>query len=112
MTPIMRHPLVRRDLREMVRQVWEVSGNRNAALRRLAEVEHLLSEIAASPRSGSRLSGALSGWLVRHGGRGRMITIVFRFDEAESRVFVSLVSFGGQDWLGRANARKDIVSAP
>lgn len=112
MTPIVRHPLVRRDLREMVRHVGEISGNRNAALRRLAEVEGLLSEIAASPTSGSRLSGALSGWLVRHGGRGRMLTIVFRFDEAESRVFVALVAFGGQDWLGRADARKDIAPAP
>lgn len=41
-----------------------------------------------------------------------MLTIVFRFDEAESRVFVALVAFGGQDWLGRADARKDIAPAP
>ena len=105
MIRIERHPLVRLDLRQMVRHVAEGSGDKRAAFRRLDEVEATLADIASNPGSGPYFSG-LSGWRVRHGGQGRMITIVFRMVEARMRLQVPVVGFGGQDWLSRAALRK------
>ena len=106
---VVRHPLVDRDLIAMVEHIVEVtSGDFVAAARRLDEVDDLLVAIQSNPHSGVRLSGALDGWLVRHGGRGHRITIVFRANPDQDCVFVALVAFGGQDWMTEGGARGDL----
>lgn len=56
--------------------------------------------------SGVRLAPPLDGWLVRHGGRGHRLTVVFRADLNKNCVFVALIAFGGQDWMTESEARK------
>ena len=105
---IVRHPLVNRDLIALVDHIVDVTdGDFAAATRRLDEVDDLLAAIQDNPRSGVRLSGTLDGWLVRHGGRGYRITIVFRADPERSCILVALVAFGGQDWMSESEVRKD-----
>jgi hypothetical protein len=105
---VVRHPLVDRDLIALVNHIVEVTdGDFVAAARRLDEVDQLLAAIQDTPHSGVRLSGALNGWLVRHGGRGQRITIVFRSDLDRDCVFVALVAFGGQDWMTEGDVRKN-----
>jgi hypothetical protein len=95
---VVRHPLVDSDLIALVDHIVEVTnGDFAAAARRLDEVNELLAAIQDTPHSWVKLSGALNGWLVRHGGRGQRITIVFRSDPNQDRVLVALVAFGGQD---------------
>jgi plasmid stabilization system protein ParE len=102
---LIRHPLVNRDLAALVDHIVEATqGDFAAASRRLDEVDNLLAGIAANPLSGMRLAPPLDGWLVRHGGRGHRITIVFR---AESDIlYIALVAFGGQDWFTEGASRK------
>jgi plasmid stabilization system protein ParE len=105
---VVRHPLVDRDLIALVDHIVEVTdGDFVAAARRLDEVDQLLAAIQDTPHSGVRLSGALNGWLVRHGGRGQRIAIVFRSDLDRDCVFVALVAFGGQDWMTEGDVRKN-----
>lgn len=105
---IVRHPLVNRDLIALVDHIIDVTdGDFAAAARRLDEVDDLIAAIQSNPQSGVRLSGVLEGWLVRHGGRGHRITIVFRADNDRACIFVALVAFGGQDWVSESEARKD-----
>ena len=103
MIKIERHPLVRRDLRELARHVAEVSGDPRAAERRLDQVDEMLTDILRTPNSGAILGGDLSGWRVRHGGAGRKITIVFRLEEAGDSLQIALVAFGGQNWMDAAS---------
>jgi len=53
MIRIEQHPLVRRDLRELVRHVADISGDPRAAARRLDQVEALLRDIMKAPNSGT-----------------------------------------------------------
>lgn len=102
-----KHPLVERDLIGIVEHIVEVSqGDFDAAARRLDEIDELIREIAANPLSGMRLAGTLDGWLVRHGGRGHRLTIVFRADVARNVLQVALVAFGGRDWVSLGAERK------
>lgn len=104
---LIRHPLVKRDLLELVDHIVETTqGDFAAATRRLDEIDSLLLAIAANPLSGMRLSAPLDGWLVRHGGRGHQITIVFRADPKRDALYVALVAFGGQDWFAEGTSRK------
>lgn len=104
---VIRHPLVARDLAALVDHIIEVTGGDFAAAeRRLEEVDELVSDIIANPMSGMRLGPPLEGWLVRHGGRGHRITIVFRSDRDVDRLFVALIAFGGQDWITEGQTRK------
>jgi plasmid stabilization system protein ParE len=104
---LVRHPLVKRDLFELVDHIVETTkGDFAAASRRLDEVEALLTDIAANPGSGVRLAAPMDGWLVRHGGRGYRITIVFRADSQQGVLYVALIVFGGQDWLTAGATRK------
>ena len=100
-----RHPLVRRDLREMVRHIIDVSGERRAAEARLDEVDALLAAIVANPRSGAHLSGNLAGWRVRPGGKGRTLTVVFRLIEEKECIQIPLIAFGGQNWMANVGGR-------
>ena len=102
------HPLVRRDVDEIVDHIlMSTAGNYAAADRRVAEVDALLASIAANPRSGTRLGPPFSGWLVRHGGRGQAITVAFRPAPDLQAVYIALVAFGGQDWMMRLAPRRD-----
>ena len=62
--------------------------------------------------SGARLAPPLEGWLVRHGGRGYRLTIVFRADLNKNCVFVALVAFDGQDWMTEGETRKSFRGLP
>ena len=107
---LVRHPLVNRDLVALVDHIVETtSGDFDAASRRLDEIDRLLADILGNPRSGMRLASPLDGWLVRHGGRGQRITIVFKPDPQQAVLYVALVAFGGQDWLAEGAARKSFA---
>lgn len=54
-----------------------------------------------------RLAGALEGWLVRHGGHGHRLTIVFEADLERDVLQIALVAFGGQDWMSTGAKRSD-----
>jgi hypothetical protein len=81
-------------------------GDLAAAERRLDEFDNLLRAIADDPASGVRLAGTLAGWLVRHGGRGRMITVVFRPDLEARLIHIALIAFGGRNWLDEVTDRR------
>lgn len=102
-----RHPFFERDLIGIVNHIIEVTdGDVAAAGRRLDEVDALLEAIAANPTSGARLSGKLDGWLVRHGGTGHRLTIVFKPDLNAGLIYLALVAFGGRDWMRLASVRQ------
>ena len=102
-----KHPLVERDLVGIVDHIVEVTqGDFNAASRRLDEIDDLICDIAANPTSGMRLTGPLDGWLVRHGGRGHRLTLVFRADLEREVLQIALVAFGGQDWVSLGTERQ------
>lgn len=102
-----RHPFFERDLIGIVDHIVEVTaGDTGTAHRRLDEVDALLQAIAETPASGVRLTGTLDGWLVRHGGTGHRLTIVFRPDIEAGQIYLALVAFGGRDWMKLASARK------
>ncbi|MDN5789235.1 MAG: type II toxin-antitoxin system RelE/ParE family toxin, partial [Pseudorhodobacter sp.] len=65
--------------------------------------------IYGNPLSGMRLSAPLKGWLVRHGGRGHHITIVFRAFPEREALYIALVAFGGQDWMTKTATRKQFA---
>lgn len=101
------HPLVESDLYRILVHVLDSTGDVEHALRREAEAAALIDAVAANPHSGMRLGGALHGWLVRHGGRGQMLTVVFRVSHATDTLLVALVAFGAQDWQGAMAPRRD-----
>jgi plasmid stabilization system protein ParE len=106
-----RHPLVRRDVMGIFDHVIKTTqGNLAAAERRLDEIDDLLRIIAETPASGVRLDGPLAGWLVRHGGRGQMITVVFRPDIEARLIHIALIAFGGRNWLDEATGRRSFPS--
>lgn len=83
-------------------------GNLAAAERRLDEIDGLFRAIADNPTSGVRLDGQLAGWLARHGGRGQMITMVFRCDLEARLVSIAMIAFGGRNWLEDALVRRNV----
>jgi hypothetical protein len=102
-----RHPFFERDLIGIVDHIVEVTdGDVAAASRRLDEVDALLEAIASNPNSGVWLNGKLDGWLVRHGGAGQRLTIVFKPDVDAGQIYLALVAFGGRDWMRLASARQ------
>ena len=102
-----RHPFFERDLIGIVDHIVEVTqGDTAAALRRLDEIDAMLQAIEENPTSGMRLGGKLEDWLVRHGGSGHRLTIVFRPDAEAGIIYLALVAFGGRDWMRLASARK------
>ena len=102
-----RHPFFERDLIGIVDHIVEVTdGDVAAASRRLDEVDALLEAIASNPNSGVRLNGKLDGWLVRHGGAGQRLTVVFKPDLDTEVIYLALVAFGGRDWIRLASARQ------
>lgn len=102
-----RHPFFERDLIGIVDHILGVTqGDAAAAFRRLDEVDALLHAIAENPTSGMRLAGNLDGWLVRHGGTGQRLTIVFKPDIATGQIYLALAAFGGRDWMKLATSRR------
>ena len=102
-----RHPFFERDLIGIVDHIVEVTdGDVATATRRLDEVDALLESIASNPNSGVRLKGKLDGWLVRHGGAGKRLTMVFKPDVDAGQIYLALVAFGGRDWMRLASARQ------
>ena len=104
---LIRHPLVKRDLTFLVDHIVETTqGDFAAASRRLDEIDNLLVDILENPFSGMRLAAPLQGWLVRHGGRGHRITIVFRAEPEQNVLYIALVAFGAQDWFSDSVTRR------
>ena len=104
---LIRHPLVNRDLTALVDHIVETTqGDFDAASRRLDEIDNLLVDILENPFSGMRLAAPLEGWLVRHGGRGHRITIVFRAEPEQNVLYIALVAFGAQDWFSDSVTRR------
>ena len=102
------HPLVERDVVGIAEHVHAVSGDAVAARRRIAEVRDLIAAIMDEPGLGTALGDPLAGWRVRHGGGGRRIKVVFRHDASQEALYVALVAFGGQDWMGQATGRSKL----
>lgn len=105
-----RHPFVERDIIGIAEHIVEVTGGDTAAaFRRMDEIDALLAAIRENPTSGIRLTGKLEGWLVRHGGSGRRLTMVFRPDMATGRIWLALIAFGGRDWMRQSLARSSFA---
>lgn len=109
---IVPHPLLESDIIAMAEHVYAVSGDADAARRRIAEARALLDSVRDDPDLGRPLSGELAGWRVRHGGQRRQISVVYRHDAAMDCLYLALVTFGGQDWTGRATGRHDQFPGP
>lgn len=104
---IVRHPFVERDLIGIVDHIVSTTeGDYEAAFRRLDEVDALLGSVLANPTSGVRLRGKLDTWLVRHGGAGQRLTIVFKPDLKNDCIYLAMVAFGGRDWMKAAVGRR------
>lgn len=102
-----RHPFFERDLIGIVDHIIEVTqGDIGAADRRLDEIDALLEAIAENPTSGVRLAGKLDGWMVRNGGSGHRLTIVFKPEIASGQIYLALAAFGGRDWMKLASVRQ------
>ena len=101
------HPLLERDIVGIAEHVFAISGDGVAARRRISEARDLIEAIAAEPDLGTTLDGLLEGWRVRHGGRDRRVTAVFRHDAALDTLYVALVAFGGRDWETHAAGRSE-----
>ena len=99
------HPLLERDIVGMAEHVFAVSGDGVAARRRILEARDLMEAVVAEPGLGTTLAKPLDGWRVRHGGRNRRITVVFRHDVASDALYIALIAFGGQDWEAHATRR-------
>jgi hypothetical protein len=100
-----RHPLVRRDVTGIFDRVLETTrGDLAAAERRLDEIDDLLGAIADHPASGVRLDGPLG--IAGHGGRGQMITVVFRSDLEARLIYIAMIAFGGRNGLDAAVDRR------
>ena len=104
---IVPHPLLERDIIGMAEHVHAVSGDGNAVRRRIVEARELLGGVQDNPNLGAPLAGKLAGWRVRHGGKHRQISVVYRHDTKTNRLYLALVAFGEQDWMGRVTGRRN-----
>ncbi len=102
---ILAHPLFQRDLAALAGHVAGTSGDPGAARRRLAEARALVDSIIADPAIGAQIGEALPGWRVRHGGRDRRITVVYRHSEEDGTLFLAMAAFGGRDWMSLSGER-------
>ena len=101
-----KHPLFDRDIARITDHIFEATyGDWRAAERRVIEIYEIVAAIMAAPQSGIRLDGNLAGFLAKHGGQNRRLTIVFKPEPTENVVYGVLVAFGGADWLSTARQR-------
>ncbi|WP_299823098.1 type II toxin-antitoxin system RelE/ParE family toxin [uncultured Jannaschia sp.] len=91
----------------MAEHIFAVSGNGAAARRRILEARELIGVVVAEPGLGTTLDAPLDGWRVRHGGRNRRITVVFRHDAASDALYIALIAFGGRDWGAHVARRSE-----
>ena len=104
---LVQHPFVERDLIGIVEHIVSITeGDYTAAYRRLDEVDALLGSVLENPTSGVRLRGELDSWLVRHGGTGQRLTVVFKPDLEKKCIYLAMVAFGGRDWTRAAVGRR------
>lgn len=101
------HPLLERDIVGMAEHIFAVSGDGAAARRRILEARELIEAVVAETGLGTTLDAPLDGWRVRHGGRNRRITVVFRHDAASDALYIALIAFGGRDWEAHAARRSE-----
>lgn len=107
MIQTVRHPFFRRDVDGIANHILDVTGGDvGAAVKRMEEIDALIASIVANPMSGTRLSPRWQGWMVRHGGTGQRLTIVFRPDTDGRVIYLASVAFGGRDWMRITAARQ------
>ena len=93
------------DVVRLHRHNVDASGDPDAGLRRVSEIDALIASIADDPFLGAPLNGPLEGFRRRHGGTDRRLTIICAVDDEQALVRVHLVAFGGQNWSARAADR-------
>ena len=108
---IVAHPLLERDLIDIATHVFLISQDAAAARRRIAEARELLAKIAENPALGAWVDTGVPGWRVRHGGRGRLLSVVYRHDPEADLLMLAMVAFAGQDWTTQARLRRRDVNA-
>jgi plasmid stabilization system protein ParE len=99
------HPLVFDDVARSNLHIVDATGDPDAGLRRVSEIDSLIASIAQDPLLGARLDGLLEGFRRRHGGTDRRVTIIYAVDDEQALVRMHLVAFGGQNWSARAAVR-------
>ena len=99
------HPLVFDDVARLNRHIAGATVDPDTGLRRVSEIDALISSTAQDPFLGAPLHGALEGFRRRHGGTDQRVTIIYAVDEEQSLVRIHLVAFGGQNWSARAASR-------
>ncbi len=97
------HPGVRRDLLAIVRLVSEYGG-REAAERRVAEIEAAVLALAETPHKGSLRHEIAPG--LRAIPAGRRAVIAFTVDDATRSVLVHAIAYGGSDWIAAVRRRR------
>lgn len=107
---IVAHPLLERDLIDIATHIFTVTQDASAVRRRIIEARELLQDVTENPLFGAPLAEDLQGWRVRHGGRGRMLSVVYRLDADADRLDLALVAFAGQDWQTKAEQRQSDLS--
>jgi Txe/YoeB family toxin of Txe-Axe toxin-antitoxin module len=97
--------LVFDDVARLNQHIVEATGDREAGLRRVLEIDALIASIGQDPFLGAPLHGPLEGFRRRHGGTDRRVTIIYTIDNEQALVRIHLVAFGGQNWSARAAGR-------
>ena len=97
------HPAVRSDLEGIARLIAEFAG-REVAERKLAEIEAAIRSLETTPHRGSLRDEVAPG--LRAIPAGRRGVVAFVVDDAERRVLVYAVAYGGADWTQKAARRR------
>ncbi len=94
---------MRDDLLRILRLVADHSG-REAAERRLAEIEAAVRALADTPHKGSLRHEIAPG--LRAIPAGRRAVVAFTADDASRTVLVHAISYGGADWISVIHRRR------
>ncbi|MFN4101261.1 MAG: type II toxin-antitoxin system RelE/ParE family toxin [Pararhodobacter sp.] len=97
------HPLVARDLDAIAHWILDYAG-RDAAARKLAEIEAAIATLRATPHKGSLRDEIAPG--LRAIPAGRKSVVVFVVDDDAREVLIYAVTYGGADWIERTSARR------
>ena len=97
------HPLVARDLDVIAQWILDYAGP-EAAARKLAEIEHAIATLKATPQKGSLRDEIAPG--LRAIPAGRKAVIAFVVDDDAGEVLIYAVTYGGADWATRSTKRQ------
>ena len=97
------HPLVERDLRDIVEWVLDYAGS-EAADRTLTEIERTITGLAHTPHMGSIRDETAPG--LRAIPAGRKAVVAFTVDDKAFEVLIHAVTYAGADWVARMPQRQ------